>query len=52
MDDYFHGTHVPGTIGAAGNSAVGVAGINWNVAILACEVLHSRTLQTLAPTRV
>jgi len=52
MDDYFHGTQVPGTIGAAGNSAVGVAGINWNVAILACKVLHSRTLQTLAHTRV
>src|SRR5437764_712213 len=27
MDDYFHGTHVAGTIGAVGNNAVGVTGI-------------------------
>ena len=32
-DDHGHGTHVAGTIGAAGNNGVGVAGINWNVQI-------------------
>lgn len=28
-----HGTHVSGTIGAVGNNAVGVAGVNWHVSI-------------------
>ncbi len=32
MDE--HGTHVAGTIGAASNNAIGVAGVNWNVKIL------------------
>jgi hypothetical protein len=41
MDDLFHGTHVAGTIGAVGNNAVGVTGVNWNVAILACKFLDS-----------
>ncbi len=29
-----HGTHVAGTIGAAGNNGIGVAGINWSVKIM------------------
>ncbi|MDO5114619.1 MAG: S8 family serine peptidase [Synergistaceae bacterium] len=29
-----HGTHVAGIIGAAGNNALGVAGVNWRVKIL------------------
>jgi len=29
-----HGTHVAGIIGAKGNNAVGVSGINWNVKIM------------------
>ena len=31
MDDHSHGTHTAGTIGAVGNNAIGVAGVNWNV---------------------
>ncbi len=38
-DDNGHGTHVAGTIGAAGNSQVGVTGVNWNVSILPCKFL-------------
>ena len=38
-DDSGHGTHVAGTIGAAGNNAVGVVGINWTTKILACKFL-------------
>ena len=33
-DVYGHGSHVAGTIGAEGNNAVGVAGVNWNVKIM------------------
>jgi subtilisin family serine protease len=36
-DDYNHGTHVAGTIGAVGNNALGVTGMNWHVTILACK---------------
>jgi subtilisin family serine protease len=34
LDDDGHGTHVAGTIGAIGNNALGVVGINWNVRML------------------
>ena len=41
MDDYGHGTHTAGTIGAAGNNSTGVAGVNWNVRIMALKFLDS-----------
>lgn len=34
IDTYGHGTHVAGTIGAVGNNATGVAGINWTARIM------------------
>jgi len=34
VDDQEHGTHVSGTIGAVGNNAIGVAGVNWQVKIM------------------
>src|SRR5205823_13160237 len=37
MDDFGHGTHTAGTIGAIGNNNKGVVGINWNVTIVACK---------------
>ena len=39
MDDYGHGTHVAGTIGAVGDNDVGVVGVNWDVRIVACKFL-------------
>jgi subtilisin family serine protease len=39
MDDNGHGTHVSGTIGAVANNGIGVAGINWNIKIVACKFL-------------
>ena len=39
MDDNGHGTHVAGIIGAKGNNGIGVAGVNWNVKLLAVKVL-------------
>ncbi len=40
MDDNGHGTHVAGTIGAVGNNGIGVAGVNWNVSIMALKFLR------------
>jgi subtilisin family serine protease len=39
MDDNSHGTHCAGTIGAVGNNGIGVAGVNWNVKIMAVKFL-------------
>lgn len=39
MDTCGHGTFVSGIIGAVTNNNVGVAGINWNVQILALKVM-------------
>lgn len=33
-----HGTHVAGIVGAIGNNAKGVAGVNWNVSIMPIRV--------------
>jgi len=39
MDDNGHGTHVAGTIGAVGNNSRGVAGVLWDVQIMALKFL-------------
>src|SRR5262249_25031275 len=41
MDDNGHGTGVAGIIGAVGNNGIGVAGIDWNVQLMAVKVLDS-----------
>ena len=41
-DDHGHGTHVAGTIGAAGNNGIGVAGVNWNVRIMPVKFLNAQ----------
>lgn len=41
MDHDGHGTHCAGTIGALGNNGMGVAGINWNVRIIATRFIGS-----------
>ena len=38
-DGHNHGTHVAGTIGAVGNNALGVVGVNWSVSIMALRFL-------------
>lgn len=40
-DEQGHGTHVAGTIGAVGNNAQGVVGVNWQVSILPIQVCAS-----------
>ncbi len=39
MDDNGHGTHVAGTIAAAGNNELGVAGVSWSSKIMALKFL-------------
>ncbi|MGQ0637556.1 MAG: S8 family serine peptidase [Planctomycetaceae bacterium] len=41
MDDFYHGTHVAGTIGAVGNNGVGIAGVNWNVSLMALKFMSA-----------
>jgi subtilisin family serine protease len=40
IDDQKHGTHVSGTIGAVGNNAIGVAGVNWHVKIMPLKAFN------------
>jgi len=42
MDDNNHGTHVAGVIGAKGNNASGITGINWNVRIMPLKFMNAR----------
>ncbi len=41
LDDHGHGTHCAGTIGAIGNNSIGVAGVNWDVSIMALKFLKA-----------
>jgi subtilisin family serine protease len=41
MDDHSHGTHIAGTIGATGGNGVGVAGVAWNVQMVALKFLDA-----------
>lgn len=36
-----HGSHVAGIIGAVGNNGVGMAGVNWNVKLMAIRAMHN-----------
>jgi subtilisin family serine protease len=40
-DENSHGTHVAGTVGAVGNNTVGVAGVNWNVRLMAIKIYNN-----------
>ena len=40
-DDYGHGTHVAGIIGAVGDNGIGVAGINWSVSLMPLKICGS-----------
>ncbi len=44
MDDYGHGTHCSGTIGAEGNNGIGVAGVNWRVTIMPLRIIGGQEI--------
>lgn len=41
LDDQGHGSHVAGTIGAAGNDGLGVTGVAWNVRLMGLKFLSA-----------
>ncbi len=47
QDDFGHGTHVAGIIGAVGNNGTGVAGVNWKVGIIAVKANKGDSFTTL-----
>lgn len=47
LDDNGHGTHVSGTIGAAGNNGAGVTGVSWDVSLMGLKFLNSAGSGTL-----
>ncbi|GIU83059.1 MAG: peptidase S8 [Acidobacteria bacterium] len=46
MDENGHGTHTAGTIGAVGNNALGVVGVNWSVKIMAIKIYSAAANDT------
>lgn len=47
-DDNQHGTHVSGTIGAAGNNSLGVTGVNWTARMMGLKFLAADGSGTIA----
>jgi subtilisin family serine protease len=41
-EERWHGSHVAGTIGAAGDNRLGVAGVNWKVSLMALRAIGRR----------
>jgi subtilisin family serine protease len=52
MDDFYHGTHVAGIIGAKGNNGVGVAGVMWDVKLMPVKIYNADTTLTGSCTSV
>jgi subtilisin family serine protease len=48
MDQNGHGTHVSGTIGAAGNNSAGVTGVNWAASMMGLRFMDATGKGTVA----
>lgn len=47
-DNYGHGTHVAGIIGAVGDNATGIVGVNWQVSIMPLRFISAADYGTTA----
>ena len=47
-DDYGHGTHLSGTIGAVGNNSVGTVGVAWTAQMMECKFLDAQGNGTIS----
>jgi subtilisin family serine protease len=45
-DDFHHGTHVSGILGAVGNNQIGITGICWNVKIMPIKIINQNGVWT------
>ena len=45
-DEDWHGTHVSGILGAAGNNGIGVSGVAWQVKIMSLKFIGAKTGNT------
>lgn len=48
MDDQGHGTFVAGLIGAVGDNAVGMAGVNWSVGLMGVKIFDANGNTSIA----
>ena len=48
QDNYGHGTHVSGIIGAVGNNGVGITGLGWQVALMPLKILGDNGVGTVS----
>lgn len=48
QDDWGHGTHVAGIVGARGNNATGVAGVAWRVRLMACKFIDANAAYSVS----
>ena len=48
QDNYGHGTHVSGIIGAIGNNGVGITGLGWQVALMPLKILGDNGIGTVS----
>jgi len=51
MDDHSHGTHVAGIIGAQGDNGIGIAGVTWDVQMIALKVFGNNGSGSVADIR-
>lgn len=47
-DDFGHGTHVAGTVGATGNNGVGAVGVAWKARLMAVKMLDRNGVGSLS----
>jgi subtilisin family serine protease len=52
MDDFGHGTHVAGIIGAKGDNGIGIAGVMWDVKLMPVKIYNADTTLTGSCTSI